>query len=65
MPHRLCTGCENITDRFVDGFYWLPALGATAAAGFGRIHRQDLAGWSFTGGQSHYQVRVVWGLVVV
>ena len=50
-------GCENITDRFVGGFYWLAALGETAASGFGRIHRQDIAGWSFTGGQSHYQVR--------
>ncbi len=49
-------GCENITDRFVDGIFWLNALGTTAANGFDRLHRQDIAGWSFTGGQSHYQL---------
>ena len=49
-------GCENITDRFVDGFFYLSMLGAVAASGFSRVHRQDVAGWSFTGGKSHYQL---------
>jgi hypothetical protein len=49
-------GCENITDRFASGFFYMPALGVTAASGFNRLHRQDIVGWSFTGGMSHYQL---------
>ena len=37
-------GCENITDRFVSGFSYMATLGAVATNGFGRLHRQDLAG---------------------
>ena len=49
-------GCENITDRYASGFYWLHALNVVGASGFDRVHRQDIAGWSFTGGMSHYQL---------
>jgi hypothetical protein len=54
--YRTGAGCENITDRYVDGFFWLNILGAVASTGFDRLHRQDIAGWSFTGGMSHYQL---------
>ena len=49
-------GCENITDRFASGFWYLNAKGQTATNGMDRLHRQDVAGWSFTGGMSHYQL---------
>lgn len=49
-------GCDNITDRYVSGFWYMHTLGVTAEAGFDRVHRQDIAGWSFTGGMSHYQL---------
>ena len=49
-------GCENITDRFASGFSWIAILGAVGTSGFDRLHRQDIVGWSFTGGQSHYQL---------
>lgn len=49
-------GCENITDRYVDGFFWLNALGVTASNGFDKIHRQDVAGWSFADRSSHYML---------
>ena len=37
-------GCVNITDRFLSGFSYLSTIGTVAASGFGRMHRQDLAG---------------------
>ena len=49
-------GCEGLSDRFISGFWYLHALGVTAESGWHRLHRQDLAGWSGTGGQSHYQL---------
>jgi heparanase 1 len=49
-------GCENVTDRFVAGFTWMTTLSAVASAGFDRVHRQDIAGWSFAFGQSHYML---------
>lgn len=47
-------GCDNITNRFVSGFEWLATLNAVAWSGFSRVHRQDLAGWSFAFGKSNY-----------
>jgi heparanase 1 len=49
-------GCENVTDRFVAGFAWLTTLATVGAAGFQRLHRQDIAGWSFAFGMSHYML---------
>lgn len=49
-------GCEGLTDRFADGFFFQSSLAAVAAAGFDRYSRQDLAGFSFTQGESHYQL---------
>lgn len=49
-------GCENITDRFLDGFFFTNALGITASSGIDRIHRQDLVGWSGTTEMSRYQL---------
>lgn len=31
-------------------------MGQVAYNGMDRLHRQDIAGWSFTGGMSHYQL---------
>jgi hypothetical protein len=33
-----------------------PPPAPRSASGFNRVHRQDLAGWSFTGGMSNYQL---------
>lgn len=49
-------GCENITDRFLSGFWYLHAMGVVAMSGFHRMHRQDIAGWSATNAPSHYQL---------
>lgn len=49
-------GCDNITNRFASGFWYLHTMGVVAEAGFDRMHRQDIAGWSFTGGMSHYEL---------
>ena len=49
-------GCENVTDRFLAGWAWMMTLNTVGAAGFSRLHRQDIAGWSFAFGQSHYQL---------
>jgi hypothetical protein len=39
-------GCDNVTDRFVAGFCWMNTLMTVGRAGFDRVHRQDIAGWS-------------------
>lgn len=49
-------GCEGLSDRFVSGFWWLHTLGLAASAGISRVHRQDVAGFSFNGRPSHYQL---------
>jgi hypothetical protein len=49
-------GCDNVTDRFVAGFAWLPTLATVGASGFDRVHRQDIAGWSFAFGKSNYML---------
>lgn len=49
-------GCENVTDRFVAGFAWLTTLATVGASGFQRVHRQDIFGWSFAFGMSHYML---------
>lgn len=49
-------GCDNITNRFISGFWYMHMMGLLAESGFDRLHRQDIAGWSFTGGMSHYQL---------
>lgn len=49
-------GCDNVTDRFVAGFAWLTTLATVGAAGFDRVHRQDIAGWSFAFGKSNYML---------
>jgi hypothetical protein len=45
-------GCENVTDRFVASFVWMNTLNAVGAAGFQRVHRQDIAGWSLAFGRA-------------
>ena len=47
-------GCVNASDRFIDGFYWLTVMGMPAEYGVTQINRQDVAGWSFLGLESHY-----------
>lgn len=47
-------GCVNASDRFIDGFYWLTVMGMPAEYGLTQINRQDVAGWSFLGLESHY-----------
>jgi len=49
-------GCEGLTDRFADCFFFQASLAAVAAAGFDRYSRQDLVGWSGTQAASHYQL---------
>jgi len=43
-------GCDNVTDRMVAGFCWMNTLMTVGRAGFDRVHRQDIAGWSFAFG---------------
>jgi len=47
-------GCVNSSDRFIDGFYWMTVIGFPGEAGITQINRQDVAGWSFPGLESHY-----------
>jgi len=47
-------GCVNASDRFIDGFYWLTVMGLPAEYGVTQVNRQDVAGWSFLGLESHY-----------
>jgi len=47
-------GCVNMSDRFIDGFYWMTVIGWPGENGVTQINRQDVAGWSFLGIQSHY-----------
>jgi hypothetical protein len=49
-------GCDNVTDRFVAGFTWHLTLNTVANSGFDRVHRQDIAGWSFAFGKSNYML---------
>lgn len=49
-------GCANVTDRFLAGWAWLNTLNVVGAAGFSRVHRQDIAGWSFAFGTSNYML---------
>jgi hypothetical protein len=43
-------GCDNVTDRMVAGFCWMNTLMTVGRAQFDRVHRQDIAGWSFAFG---------------
>jgi hypothetical protein len=56
-------GCEGLSDRFVSGFWWIHTLGLAAASGVARVHRQDVAGFSFNRRASHYQLAGVAGWV--
>lgn len=47
-------GCDGLSNRFVSGFWFLHALGLAGRMGILRVTRQDLAGWSFSSGVSHY-----------
>ena len=49
-------GCVNASDRFIDGFYWLPMMAVPAEAGAVQLNRQDFAGYSFLGRASNYQL---------
>jgi len=49
-------GCTNMSDRFLDGFYWMTVMGWPGENGLTQINRQDVAGWSFLGLQSHYML---------
>ena len=49
-------GCDNVTNRFVAGFCWINTLMTVGRAGFDRVHRQDIAGWSFAFGKSNYEL---------
>ena len=57
-------GCDNVTNRFVAGFCWMNTLMTVGVSGFDRVHRQDIAGWSFAFGMSHYQLVGTPGWVV-
>jgi len=46
----------NMSDRFIDGFYWLTVMGMPAENGVDQINRQDVAGWSFPGLASNYML---------
>ena len=41
---------------FVSGFWYAHALALVGEKGYDRFHRQDIVGWSFTGGKSNYQL---------
>jgi len=56
-------GCEGLSDRFVSGFWWVHALGMAAETGTSRVHRQDVAGFSFNHRASHYMLAGVAGWV--
>jgi len=45
-----------MSDRFIDGFYWMTVIGMPGENGVTQINRQDLAGWSFIGIQSNYML---------
>jgi hypothetical protein len=47
-------GCDGLSNTFASGFWWVHALGLAAGAGVARVTRQDLVGWSFNTGPSHY-----------
>ena len=47
-------GCEGLSNRYVSGFFYVHALGMAAERGIQLVTRQDLVGWSFTSGVSHY-----------
>ena len=54
-------GCDGLSNRFVSGFWFLHALGLAGRYGIHRVTRQDLVGWSFTSGVSHYPLAGVPG----
>jgi len=56
-------GCEGLSDRFVSGFWWVHTLGMAAEAGISRVHRQDVAGFSFNHRGSHYMLAGVSGWI--
>jgi len=45
-----------MSDRFLDGFYWMTYMGMTGENGVNQINRQDVAGWSFIGIASNYML---------
>ena len=47
-------GCDGLSNRFVSGFWFLHSLAQAGEFNVARVTRQDLAGWSFTSGVSHY-----------
>lgn len=47
-------GCDGLSNRFVSGFWFIHALAQAGEFNIARVTRQDLAGWSFTSGVSHY-----------
>jgi len=49
-------GCANMSDRFLDGFYWMTVMGWPGENGLTQINRQDVAGWSFLGLKSNYML---------
>jgi len=49
-------GCTNMSDRFIDGFYWMTVIGMPGENGLTQINRQDIAGWSFSGLVSQYML---------
>ena len=47
-------GCVNLSNTFAAGFFWVDQLGLTAAAGYWKVYRQDLVGFSGIDGGSSY-----------
>lgn len=47
-------GCANLSASFVSGFWYLRASATAGEAGIARVTRQDVVGWSFDNGVSHY-----------
>ena len=47
-PPRVSRSLLQCTRRFISGFWYINAMGQVAYNGMDRLHRQDIAGWSFT-----------------
>ena len=47
-------GCENLSNTFAAGFWWIHTLGEMATLKYDQIFRQNLVGWSGIGDMSHY-----------
>lgn len=47
-------GCDGLSNRYVSTLWYMHTLGLAGKRGIARVTRQDLVGWSFSSGMSHY-----------